>query len=675
MEQKTIRGINILNPIDVDRDYYLKAIDFAIENNYNHIQINGPIHNFKHSNLDGMMFYEKYSQFNKDKDEKYVNYCLKVVNECLEKSHAAGIKTYMWHHEMEVPNGFMEAFPEMLNEHGDVEITHPIIKDFTESKLKEFFKAYPLMDGIVITFYETKIPLLRLKNQKLSTPERMEYVTRILYETCKSMGKELIVRVDATVEEDYKILLGAYEKVSKEMMIMEKWTQYDWSLSLPNNAFMKNITVHPLLIETDIFGEYFGKGMFPLMLKEHMIEKYNFCEQYSPLGYCNRIDRGGLDCFGKVNEVNLHIMKALLDGKDVDVAIDKFFFDKYGECGGEVKALMEKTEDVVRKTLFCNGYYYSELSFFPTINHSKNHFYFELMKEDWRIESNEWFVPVNYVRGDVNNFFNDLTSASETAEKLLDGVLRLKGRISEENYQELFVKFKNLQLVGKTWIEMTKVFYNYANYFAQKDCDKEKELFLALAKLEEHNKEGKEILGDQFFASFSSVFGEVGLKIDRIGNFIKEVTDSFNYEKAITKQLDSKNLTDYVVCGGGNEGHGIKKEVNFSDVLFVDNELVRIPGNRKGLDWSLINAHGWFSYQLKIKQNAENTIRLVVGGKTDTVNFKATIGQKEYLINQKNNGKNVIELKYVASKGEEKTRVQIDKISGHTPCVYTIEVL
>ena len=389
MAEKQVRGINILNPVDVDRDYYMKAIDFAIANNYNHIQLNGPIHDFRHSNVDGMMFYEKYSQFNDEKDAEYVNYCLEVVNECLEKSHAAGIKTYMWHHELEVPSGFMDAFPEMLNEFGDVEITHPIIKDFTECKLREFFKQYPLMDGIVITFYETKIPLLRLKNQKLNSEERMEYVTRILYETCKSMGKELIVRVDATLEEDYVTLLNVYERVSKEMFVMEKWTRYDWSLSLPSNEFLHNITKHPLIIETDLFGEFFGKGMLPLMLKEHVKEKFAFCEQFSPKGYCNRIDRGGLDCFGDVNEVNLHAMQALLDGKDLEKTIDKFFCDKYNEFGKDVKALMEKTEDVVKKTLFSNGYYYSELSLFPTLNHSKNHFYFELMKENWHIASNE----------------------------------------------------------------------------------------------------------------------------------------------------------------------------------------------------------------------------------------------------------------------------------------------
>ena len=229
-----------------------------------------------------MIFYKKYSEFNYEKDAEYVNYCIDVVNEALEKSNKAGIKTYMWHHELDVPSDFMARYPEILNDCGDVEITHPLIKDFLENKLKDFYETYPLMDGLVITFYETKIPLLRLKNQKLGQQERMEYVTNILYETSKSMGKELVVRTDATLEEDYKVLLDTYEKVSTDMMIMDKWTQYDWSLSLPSNQFIKNVTKSPLLIETDIFGEYFGKGRLPLMLKNTSRKTLTFVNNLTP---------------------------------------------------------------------------------------------------------------------------------------------------------------------------------------------------------------------------------------------------------------------------------------------------------------------------------------------------------------------------------------------------------
>lgn len=674
--KKTIKGINILNPVDVDREYYLRAIDYAIENDYNHIQVNGPIHNLVKSNLDGMIFYSKYSQFNDEKDSEYVKYCMDVVNEALEKSHRAGIKTYMWHHELELPYAFNNAFPEVLNEYGDVEVSHPRIKDFLENKVRDFFKSYPLMDGFVLTYYETKVPLLRLKNQKLTTNEIMTYVTKILYDTCKSMGKEVIVRTDSTLEEDYKILLGAYEKVATDdMMIMDKWTQFDWSLSLPSNYFIRNIKKNPLLIETDIFGEFFGKGKLPLMLKEHIKEKFEFCEKYSPIGYCSRIDRGGYHTFGTVNEVNLHIMKAVLNGYDLEETIDKFFDDHYGKAGKNVKKVMEKTENIVRKMLFANGYYYNELSWFPTLNHSKNHFYFELMRNDYNIASNEWFIPINYKRGNVQNIFDDMRSAKDEAEASLKEIIMLKGQMDEVSYEKLYIDFKNLELTAKCWVELANVFYNYVRYFDEKEQKYKDELMVALHRLKELDDEGKESLGAEFYCNISDNDTMRRQHSENILDFINDVTASFQYEEKVVNELESENLTDYVVCGGAIEGHDLKKEVNFSDTLLIDGEIVRITGNRNGMKWSTITAHGWFSYKLKLKENQDNRICIVVGSNTDDLKMKVTISENEFVINQPNEGKNIIELNYHAKIHEESVTVKIDKISVNMPLVYIIKVL
>ncbi|MBR5899831.1 MAG: hypothetical protein IKZ38_00360 [Clostridia bacterium] len=413
--QKQIRGINILNPVRVDGEYYEKAVDFAIKNNYNHIQLNGPIHEFKVSNCDGMVFYKKYSMFNDVKDAEYINYCYDVVNKCLKKSHDAGIKTYMWHHELEVPSNFTEVFPEVLNDLGDVELTHPLIRDFVENKFKDFFEAYPYMDGIVITYFESKIPIFRLKNQKLPPEKRMEYVTRLLYETLAKLGKEMIVRPDCPLEEDMLTLIDTYDKVSTDMISMNKWTPGDWCLTLPQNDHIRLIKKSPLLIETDIFGEYAGKDMVPIMLKKEIMERGAYCEQFNPAGYCNRIDRAGRSAFGTVNEVNLLIMKAFMEGGDIDQAIDDFFKGKYGEYGEQVKSAMALTEDIMTKTFFAAGYYYSELSKFPTIYHCKNHFYFEFMRDDYCVVSEEWFLPPKYVRPSLDQIFSELEDAKNKA--------------------------------------------------------------------------------------------------------------------------------------------------------------------------------------------------------------------------------------------------------------------
>ena len=672
--KKEIKGISVLNPVRVDREIYLRSIDHAIKHGYNHIQLIGPIHDPVRGNVDGMVFYKKYSRFNSSKDADYVNHCIKVVNEALEKSHAAGIETYMWHHELDIPDGFCESFPELLNEYGDVEVSHPILKDFLENKLKDFFETYPLMDGLVITYYETKVPLMRLKNQKLSTTERMKYVTQLLYDTCAKYGKKIIVRTDATLEEDYVTLLKVYEQVSTDMVIMDKWTQFDWSLTLPPNQFIRNVDKNPQLMETDLFGEYFGKGRFPLMLRKHIEQNYAHCEKYYPCGYVSRIDRSGFYPWDEVNEVNLVIMHALMSGENVDEAIDLFFKGKYGKTADKVRAVMERTEDVVRKILFLNGYYFSELSRFPTLNHSKNHFYFEMMRENYCIASDEWFVPAMWDRGNIGDVFEEIELAKEEAAVLLQRVLALKDDIIEDEYTDLYVKFKNLDLCARIWGQLVEVFFSYSRYIDGGEREYYSKLKKGLSRLLELEALGKEQLGDMFHCVIGDRLDGLVHNRDMISEFVRETEASLAYEERKSRALAKEGLTDYVICGGACEGHKLQKEVNFSDTLMRDGELCRIPGNRKGLEWSTINAHGWFSYEMNITPESDNLITVEAGSNTDTLCMKVTIGDSEHTVNAKCDGKAIVSFNYRSKPDEKRVRIRFEKISANVPCIYTVEV-
>ena len=184
-----MKGINIFNLVDIERECYLKIIEYAKENGIDHIQINGPIHSLQKGNIGGMITYKKYAQFNGEQDLGYVKLNLDVVNECLNISHEYGIKTYIWHHELDLPDGLKEEFPEIVNEYGNIEVSHSIVKDFLENRIKDFFDAYPKMNVVVLTLHETKIPLLKLKNQKLGKVERVKFVTQTLYNACKNTVK------------------------------------------------------------------------------------------------------------------------------------------------------------------------------------------------------------------------------------------------------------------------------------------------------------------------------------------------------------------------------------------------------------------------------------------------------------------------------------------------------
>lgn len=667
-----VRGISIINPDNIEETYLNYCIDYAIKNDINHIQITGPIHDGVRGNIDGMIFNKKYSQFNYEKDAEYVNMCYDVVNKALERTHSAGIKTFMWHHELVLPTDFGKTFPEILNENGDMEVTHPIVEDYLKNKIDDFFDAYPKMDGIVLTLHETKIPLLKLKNQKLGKIERVKYVTEILFKACSARGKEMVVRPFASLAEDQDMMLKAFSEISKDLFVMDKWTKYDWSLSLPDNDFFKNIKINPFLVETDIFGEYFGKGRLPIMFKEHIEHKYKHCNQYPHQGFVSRIDRNYQNPFGSVNEVNLVVMHALTSGLDVEKEVDAFFNQKYGAAGKKVRSVMEKTESNQKKIFYMNGYYFTQGSYFPEVNHCKNHFFFEIMKDDYSIKSNEWFIPVGWKRISIESILDEKRQAVVEAADMLKEIVALKGEIEKDEYDKLYLKFKNLDYVAKIWHELCYALFNYVKYFEKGDYAYKTALFNNMDAIDKLHAEGRKEFSEDFYnylgaRGFTNQIPEFG------GDFTACLKANFKAEEKAVSQLKAQDLTDFIVCGGCTEGHELQKEVNFSDTLLTGDRQCRIPGNKGGAKWSTINAHGWFSYNLKVKPHQENVLIFNFGSLTDTLSVTITIDGKVYKTDEKINKEKDVVIPYVAGDND-RVRVRIDRINANTPCLFTIKV-
>ncbi len=669
--EEMIRGISVSNPVEVKKEYLLHTVDYAIKHNLNHIQFIGPIHNPVKGNLDGMILYRKYSQFNEGKNLPYIMQAADAIHAACKRAKLHGIKTYVWHHELELPHNFNEVYPECTNSGGDIEVTHPRVKDFLEHKIKDFFHAYSDMHGIILTLHETNVPLLKLKDQKLDKIDRVKYVTQILFEACRALGKELIVRPFASIEQDYEMMTKAYEEVSCDMMIMDKWTQFDWSLTLPHNAFFKKIKKNPLLVEGDVFGEYFGKGHLPIMLRRHLAEKFSYCEDFSPRGYVARIDRGGYHPFGSVNEVNLAITAAYMNQEDPDAAIDMFFQEKYPQAAEEVKALMEETEDVMRQIFYLNGYYFSELSYFPALNHCKNHFYFEMMRENYDIASDEWFIPRNWSRGTLNELLVEKSKGASKAGELFERLLALKSRIDKQQYQKLWVKFCNLKYAAEIWEVLTQLFIDYVQYFETRSETHELDLHQHLALLLEKNKQGKELLGEQFFCAIHE-----GKPEQRpVEDFYEILLQNFELEKkAYSVMEDQEDTLDFVICGGGTEGHRLQKEVNFSDTMIHQGSICRIPGSLRGRGWCSVNAHGWFSYEIEVTPNAENQIEIEMGSLDETLDVSVDIAGENHVVQDCTEAKQTYRFIYTERKGEDRVRIGFHKMSATLPCIFTIKV-
>lgn len=678
---KATKGISFLNPVIIEEKYLKKCAEYAIENGINHFEIIGPTHDPVKGNCDGMMFYRKYSQFNEGKDTEYIKYCEKVVNEALDMVAAHGIKSYYWHHELEIPIGFDEIYPEIHNKDGDVEVTHPLIKDFLENKIEDFFFTYPKMSGIVLTLHETRIPLLKLKNQKLDKVERVKYVTEILYNACKKLGKELIVRPFASIAKDYDDLMDAYERISDELLVCDKWTKYDWSLTRPSNPFFKRIK-NPLIVETDIFGEYFGKGFLPLMLKNHIIEKVAYCNGYNVRGFVSRIDRAGYIPFGTPNEVNLYIMNAAVEGKNVDEAIDAFFTREYGEYGPIVREAMNDTEELQVKAMHAEGWNLHWLSLFPPFFVIKSQY--RLFRKDFKLTEEELSEGFKFFRPEV--VLGTQNEAIEKIEEKLALIKTLEGKLEPDKYYGIYMRFTNFLYVAKIFRELAKTYIAMSKYFEDNDDSVLPEIYDAIDKMTELDEAGYNELGKDWYCEVlslkpGSTFLTYNINVDyskrtsQVYHLKNMLGRAIELEVETRRMLTKNNPVDFIVSGGFSEEHNLKCEPNFSGALTLDDGNCRTAGSERGAFWSVLKAHGWFSYDMKVKPNAENTI--VIRGKGHNGTFSIDVDIDGDMTRHSVTGDGILEISrtFTPKKDVETVTVRIDRNSESLPFVYSIMML
>ena len=668
------KGISVCHPVSLKEEYLLRCARYAIEHGIGHFEVCGPIHSPVRGNCDGMMLYRKYARFNDYKNQDYVKSCEASLNRVLDLLAEHGIKSYCWHHELELPVGFEQAFPEIRNSDGDVEVTHPVIRAFLERKMEDFFHTYPKMTGIVLTLHETRIPLLKLKHQKLNKVERVRYVTEILYSACKRLGKELIVRPFASIAQDYDDLMEAYEAVSPELVVCDKWTKFDWSLIAPHNPFLARIR-NPLVVEGDIFGEYFGVGYLPILLKDHIAKKAAYCRQFAPKGYVLRIDRSGNIPFGTPNEVNLEIADAVLDGRDVDAAVDAFFEREYGPCGETVRLAMEGTEDIQIKALCAQTWYtIHALSKFPgpaTVQRQYRYF-----RSDFRPTKGTWQDVPEFRGIDHEAVLADKKEAIRLAGEKLALIRTLEGKLPRDKYYALYMRFANLELVCRIWEQVALIYSSLARYFETAQPVWRDTIYTALSTLKELDDEGYALLGEDFYCEALGPEYDDDRRRSPLQDLRNTLGRRIELELETFAKLKGEGLYDFLIAGGFSEEHGHRNEPNFSSPQLLPEGVCRCVGSERGKAWSVVKAHGWISYELKVRPDRENT--LVISGKSKEGPLSYDLAlDGEQVARVAAEGEGFVEYthRFTPATGTEKITVRIDRNSEYMPYIHTIKVL
>ena len=224
------------------------------------------------------------------------------------------------------------------------------------------------------------------------------------------------------------------------------------------------------------------------------------------------------------------------------------------------------------------------------------------------------------------------------------------------------------------WLSLLEAFIAYARFIQTKEESYRKAFDTACENLLSINEEGKKVVGEKYYPMAIGRWIGDYTKTDTVSIFVADAKESLEKELEETLALESENLVDFVVCGGGNEGHKIQKEVNFSDTCVTDEGIFRIPGTGLGKAWSMVNAHGWFSYELKVKPNQVNEISVFAKGSDGKLNYSIDLDGEKTLVNKEGDELTETLVRFTENKGNTTVRIRIDRTTGYTPYIYQIKV-
>ena len=88
----------------------------------------------------------------------------------------------------------------------------------------------------------------------------------------------------------------------------------------------------------------------------------------------------------------------------------------------------------------------------------------------------------------------------------------------------------------------------------------------------------------------------------------------------------------------------------------------------------MVNAHGWFSYEVAVKPLCKQNITVTAGSSGERVKLKVTVGDEVHSFDEAVNGKKEFVIPYEEKAGNSSVRVRFDRIDADTPYIYLIEV-
>jgi hypothetical protein len=270
-----------------------------------------------------------------------------MLNQIVNAAKDNGLKVYVWQHDFRYPIEWEDVYPDWFIDEA------PYTKDprwweFITLKHNQFFTEFPGIDGIMITTgAET--------TYKLTDVGDIVDLTHTLYSVCQTFGKTLIMRPFGEYDAFKDAMDLLPPEIKPSVVVMDKITKTDWHFFLPINEYLDDFPDHPLVVELDLCGEYWGCSEIIAALPDRLPKWLDAANDNGAVGLVGRIDRGRHTLFGTPNELNLYLFGNYVPGSSVEPYLDAWCTDKYPGHIGTCKKVLTDCEDILARTFYIEG--------------------------------------------------------------------------------------------------------------------------------------------------------------------------------------------------------------------------------------------------------------------------------------------------------------------------------
>jgi alpha-glucuronidase len=295
---------------------------------------------------------------------------VKDINEICKTAHAKGLKVDIWTHEL---NGV----PKELQADGRANLEDPKLWEWMKEKYAKVFKLCPDVDGLVLTMHETAMSIYNDNRVASSIPpeKRVAKLVDNIAGVCKSFGKTLFVRTFSYSPNELQYISAGLRESKSDVIAMTKCQPHDWQPFYPHNPAIGNIGKHPQIMEFDLGYEFLGLSTIPYIDLDYLRYRLDYGLSKGIDGGVLRIERLRWRSTDTPNWADVEVFtKVLMDPQaDQKELFRQWIASRYGsEAAPYVVSALNRTFDIVNKSYFVLGFWYTNHSIAPGFNYTND---------------------------------------------------------------------------------------------------------------------------------------------------------------------------------------------------------------------------------------------------------------------------------------------------------------